>query len=99
MIEEMVKIKNITDIIVLTNDKSYSKNFFIKYPQFSNIIVHYTNERDYIDLWIISLTKNNILSRSTLAWWGAYLNVHPDKYILIHHNYQGFTINPYATYL
>jgi hypothetical protein len=37
---------------------------------------------DYIDLWAMSLCNHNILSHSTMSWWGAYLNQHEDKIII-----------------
>jgi hypothetical protein len=37
---------------------------------------------DYIDLWIMSLCKYNIMSHSTMSWWGAFLNIHEDKVIM-----------------
>lgn len=37
---------------------------------------------DYIDLWIMSLCKYNILSHSTMSWWGAFLNLHKDKVVV-----------------
>ena len=37
---------------------------------------------DYIDLWIMTLCKYNIMSHSTMSWWGAFLNVHTDKVIM-----------------
>lgn len=70
---------------VFTNDKTYSQNFLSKY---NDIFFYYSDEKDYIDMWMISLIKNNIVSFSTLSWWGSYLNKCENNYILCFKNFR-----------
>ena len=44
--------------------------------------IFYENNVDYIDLWCMSICNHNILSNSTLSWWGAYINTNKDKLVL-----------------
>jgi hypothetical protein len=38
--------------------------------------------KDYIELWLMSLCKNNILSNSSFSWWGSFLNENLNKKII-----------------
>jgi hypothetical protein len=44
--------------------------------------IFYENNMDYIDMWCMSLCNHNILSKSTLSWWGAYINTNKDKIVV-----------------
>lgn len=78
-LEHMIQYKNIKKCFVFTNDKEYSRYILSK---FHNVSFYYSNEKDYIDIWMMSLIKNNIVSFSTLSWWGSYLNKCPNNYIV-----------------
>lgn len=99
-IDHMIKTKNIKKFVVLTDNREYCKYIFDQNPKYEGIEFIYSDEKDYVDIWIISLIKNNIVSVSTLAWWGSFLNEHDDQYIVCYEtnrpdlHYPGWTIVP-----
>jgi hypothetical protein len=83
LIDHMIENKKVNKFMVLTNDIEYCKNIFNSNYKYKNIEFFYSNETiDFIDIWIISLIKNNIISFSTFSLWGSYLNENEDKYIV-----------------
>jgi hypothetical protein len=78
----MIETKSIKTFFVFTNDREYCINILNNNPKYKDIQFVYSDERDYVDIWLISRIKNNIVSVSTLAWWGSYLNEHHDQYII-----------------
>lgn len=44
------------------------------------------NNKDYIDLYLMSFCSNNIISNSTLSWWSAWINPNPNKIVISPHH-------------
>jgi hypothetical protein len=45
-------------------------------------IVYIDDEKDYIEIYLMSLCDNNIISNSSFSWWGAWLNKNPNKIVI-----------------
>lgn len=63
-------------VFVFTDDKKWAKNNLNL--ERSTIV----EEDDWVELWMISLCQNNIISNSTFSWWGSFLNRNDEKKVL-----------------
>lgn len=75
--ESMNLLKSITEtFVVFSDDIEWCKNNLK-----NDNIIYITDEKDYIELYLMSLCDNNIISNSSFSWWGAWLNNNNKKVV------------------
>lgn len=71
-------MKDITDIfVVFSDDINWCKENFV-----GNNFIFVDDEKDYIEMSLMSLCKNNIISNSSFSWLAAWLNENEDKKVI-----------------
>lgn len=81
-------IQNICDKIkkpvfyIFSNDPEWSGVFMKKFNVQFHIININNGENSYMDMYLMSQCKHNIIANSTFSWWGAYLNKNPEKIVV-----------------
>ncbi len=70
-------VKN-THFLVFSDDVEWCVNNF----DFIEKKTFIRNEKDYEDLYLMSMCNNNIIANSTFSWWGAWLNKNQDKIVI-----------------
>ncbi len=79
-INESSKFLKNPKYFIFTDDPSWvSENFILDH---SHIIVDVNHGRkSFLDMYLMSLCKTNIIANSSFSWWGAWLNNAKDKVI------------------
>lgn len=67
---------SIDNILLFTDDIVWAKENFT-----DSRIVFVEDEKDYIDMYMMSLCNHNIIANSSFSWWGAWLNTNENKII------------------
>jgi len=79
-IEDSFKSFDNPKYFIFTDDPLWvTKNFIIKYSHTIIDINHDT--KSFLDMYLMSLCKCNIIANSTFSWWGAWLNNNKNKII------------------
>lgn len=82
-------------IFVFSDEPQYVKKHYI---DIVNLVVIEGNEgkKSYIDMWLMSLCKHNIIANSTFSFWGAFLNRNPQKIVIAPNKAYTGCANPFA---
>lgn len=71
-------LKDNTDLFVVFSDDI---NWCKENLKLDNIL-YIEGEKDYIELYLMSMCDNNIIANSSFSWWGAWLNQNEDKIVI-----------------
>ena len=79
-IEKTSKFFDNPKYFVFTDDPLWvTKNFILDYPF---TVIDFNRDNDsFLDMYLMSLCKSNIIANSSFSWWGAWLNDKEDKII------------------
>jgi hypothetical protein len=73
---DLTKLKT-KNYIVFSDDIEWCKTKFL-----GNRFIFIENEKDYIEMYLMSLCDNNIISNSTFSWWSSWLNPNESKTVI-----------------
>lgn len=78
--DTMEKFPSDTHFVIFSDRIHWCKAHFTKrFPEKNFVFIE---GNDHVqDLFLMSMMKHQILSRSTYSWWAAYLNQNPDKIV------------------
>ena len=65
--------------IVSSNNISFAKK---NMPAWATDVLFLEGEPNYIDFYVLSMCKDNIITNSTFGWWSAWLNQNPNKIVV-----------------
>lgn len=65
---------------LFTNDKDWVREKI--YEEGMVIVDCNSNDQDYLDMFLMSQCKHNIIANSSFSWWGAWLNQNIDKIVI-----------------
>lgn len=63
-------------ILIFSNDQEWCKNNL----KYKNCV--FIQDLDYIELYLMSKCKNNIIANSSFSWWAAWMNSNKNKKVV-----------------
>jgi hypothetical protein len=77
---QLEKNPDIQNIVVFSDKIEYAKNVF---SENNTDLIFIENENHFVDFFLMSMCKHNIVANSTFSWWSAYLNKNKNKTIIV----------------
>lgn len=68
-------------VLVFSDEPSWAKATFPDY--------RIVEEEDFMEIYLMSLCRNNIIANSSFSWWGAWLNQNENKTVIAPENWFG----------
>ena len=68
------------ELFIFSDDNQWIRETFSSFPNAT--IIEGTAEKNYLDLLLMAQCKHNIIANSTFSWWGAWLNLNPEKIVI-----------------
>jgi hypothetical protein len=65
--------------VVSSNNMAFARSVI---PEEMERVVFIDDEPHYVNLYLMSLCKHNIVTNSTFGWWSAWLNQNPGKRVI-----------------
>lgn len=82
-ISEYVEAPN---FFIFSDDINWAKeNLRVDFP--CRYIDHNQGSESYNDMQLMSLCQHQIIANSSFSWWGAWLNINPDKIVIAPKNW------------
>lgn len=106
---EICSLEYYNDAIAFFNE-NYKDNLFVFFSDDMNwvkenfkslnaiYIENNNNDKSYLDMYLMSNCKHNIIANSTFSWWAAYLNKNIDKKVIMPSKWYNTEINTFNLY-
>ncbi len=72
--------KNIVLYVFSDEPEWFNQNVKTNFPVV--YVTHNSGTQSYIDMYLMSLCKHNIIANSSFSWWGAWLNENSNKIVV-----------------
>lgn len=79
-LQEKGVISEKTNFFIFSDDIKWCRDN-LNFP-YETIFVEGDSESPELDMWLMSYCNHHIISNSTFSWWGAWLNIYPNKCVI-----------------